>query len=399
MSVIKPFVSKVKLEEILEPGMTEVALGSPEYRSDVAKFELRLVKRWLSLVPHLVKVIEWFDAPIGSNFGNGEYLLSDDTATSHRWKIESKYEAIPNNYNVDPAKRAKRERDREQDIGRQIFAFEALIESIAQHGVINPLLVTPTGDIVDGTMTYLVLKSQGVEDKDIPYLVMDDLTDEQSCKTFMRKMKLGRTNLTEQDRRRLIVDEVIDDANRPEKEHWTSRRMAQKLGVSHVTIEKTRKEQEREGLIGPIRFVLAEDGRLYTRTPATKADPDYLADQKKQEEESKKRENKAKEDRLNQVVKDQPLLQPFVQALNNPDGLKRAKAALEEKDPPIALTASGELAKVKLTGTGFTVATESKEDVLKEGVHLHHIGRGKVVVDVRDKAVLIVPEDLKAAAK
>ena len=126
--------------------------------------------------------------------------------------------------------------------------FEALKDSIAEQGQINPILRSiETGQIVDGHTRLRICRQLGI----VPTIV-DVHCDAEQLRSLGLVLNLARRHLSASSRRGIVKAELLRDAAR------SDRAIAAFVGVTHPTVAAVRRELENAGDVE----------RLSTRTDA-----------------------------------------------------------------------------------------------------------------------------------
>ena len=135
--------------------------------------------------------------------------------------------------------------------------FVALRDNIAVHGVLVPILVDETRRIIDGNYRKAIADELGY---DCPEIVQGGLTDEEK-RTLARALNLARRQLTAEQKRQLIADQLQETPDR------SNRWVGKQLGVHHATVACVRSEMEGSGQIIQFERTTGEDGK---ERPATR---------------------------------------------------------------------------------------------------------------------------------
>jgi DNA modification methylase len=139
--------------------------------------------------------------------------------------------------------------------------FEALKSNIAVHGVLQPIIVDSDGPrrkIIDGNYRKRIAEELGY---DCPEIVHPNLEDEEK-RTLARALNLARRQLTQEQKRELIADQIEETPDR------SNRWIAKQLGCHHATVGAVRGELQSTGQIDQLDRTEGLDGRV---RPATKA--------------------------------------------------------------------------------------------------------------------------------
>lgn len=132
--------------------------------------------------------------------------------------------------------------------------FTALKDSISVNGVLVPILVDSDGQnrkIIDGNYRKQIANELGY---DCPEIIQPDL-DEEEKRTLARCLNLARRQLTQEQKRQLVADQLIEIPERSNR--WT----AKQLGVHHSTVASVRADLESTGEIIQLRKTVGTDGK------------------------------------------------------------------------------------------------------------------------------------------
>jgi hypothetical protein len=140
--------------------------------------------------------------------------------------------------------------------------FLALRDHIAVNGVLVPILVDgdgPRRKIIDGNYRKAIADELGY---DCPESVQAGLTEEEK-RTLARALNLARRQLSQEQKRQLIADQLRETPGR------SNRWIGKQLGVHHATVASVRSEMEGTGQIIQFEHTVGEDGkgRPATRQP------------------------------------------------------------------------------------------------------------------------------------
>jgi ParB-like chromosome segregation protein Spo0J len=138
--------------------------------------------------------------------------------------------------------------------------FLALRDNIAVNGVLVPILVDghgPRRKIIDGNYRRAIADELGY---DCPEIVQAGLTEEET-RTLARALNLARRQLSQDQKRQLIADQLRETPGR------SSRWIGKQLGVHHATVASVRGEMEGTGQIIQLERTVGEDGKA---RPATR---------------------------------------------------------------------------------------------------------------------------------
>jgi hypothetical protein len=129
--------------------------------------------------------------------------------------------------------------------------FMALRANIALNGVLVPIVVTEEKRIIDGYYRRIISDELGY---DCPEIVESGLTEEEQ-RTLARALNLARRQLTTDQKRQLVADQLQETPNRSDR--W----IGKQLGVSHPTVGSVRAELESTGKIYQFDRTLGADGK------------------------------------------------------------------------------------------------------------------------------------------
>ena len=126
--------------------------------------------------------------------------------------------------------------------------YDALKEDIAEHGILVPVEQDDEGQILDGHHRKRIADELGITE--VPSVVRTGLTEDQKRDHVLR-LNLHRRHLTREQRQEIV--------SRLRSEGWSTRRIAEKIGVDHSTVVR--------GLTGganaPPETVIGADGKSY----------------------------------------------------------------------------------------------------------------------------------------
>jgi len=137
------------------------------------------------------------------------------------------------------------------------WEFEALKESIRQHGVIVPIIRDEKGTIIDGHHRDRACRELKV--KDVPTITLAGLTDEQK-RDHALVLNLVRRKITRKQMRQIIAAEL---RRQPD---LSNRWLAEIAGTTNKTVECVRQELLSIGEIPQCDSYRAKDGRRYPAT-------------------------------------------------------------------------------------------------------------------------------------
>jgi len=175
--------------------------------------------------------------------------------------------------------------------------FEALKADIAQRGVVVPIDIDETGEILDGHHRHRAWTE--LKKNEPPPTILREGLSEQEKRAFARKNNILRRHLTREQVRRLIAEQLKDS---PE---WADNRIAEELGVDGKTVGSVRDDLEATSEIPKLDRLVGKDGKSRPRKqPRKRRDPvedvaappeddiDWLED----EEEAERREDEREAD-------------------------------------------------------------------------------------------------------
>ena len=148
--------------------------------------------------------------------------------------------------------------------------FLALRDNIAVHGVLVPILVDEDKRIIDGNYRKNIADELGY---DCPELMQEGLGDDEK-RTLARALNLARRQLSTEDKRQLIADQLNESPNR------SNRWIGKQLGVSHPTVASVRGELEGTGKLFQFDRTLGDDGkyrpkRVFQNPPEQRRPDDF----------------------------------------------------------------------------------------------------------------------------
>ena len=132
--------------------------------------------------------------------------------------------------------------------------YSALKANIAVNGVLVPILVNgdgPRRKIIDGNYRKRIADEL---DYTCPEIVQGGLTEEEQ-RTLARALNLARRQLTTEEKRQLIADQLRETPQR------SNRWVAKMLGVSHPTVGCVRAEMGRTGKVYQFEKTVGRDGK------------------------------------------------------------------------------------------------------------------------------------------
>ena len=137
--------------------------------------------------------------------------------------------------------------------------YDALKESMRQHGQLVPILVDSDGTIVDGRHRERACRELGLEPE--YRLVAEDELAADERQRLALVVNLARRQLTAGARRGLVADELVRDPSR------SDRSIAIAIGVSHPFVASVRRELEARNRVETVSTRTDSSGR---RQPARK---------------------------------------------------------------------------------------------------------------------------------
>jgi ParB-like chromosome segregation protein Spo0J len=139
--------------------------------------------------------------------------------------------------------------------------FVALKDNIALNGVLVPIIVDSDGPkrkIIDGNYRKAIADELGY---DCPEIVQPNLEEDEK-RILARALNLARRQLTQEQKRHLIADQLEESPDR------SNRWIAKQLGVHHSTVAAVRAELESTGQIIQLERTTGLDGRVRSTTRA-----------------------------------------------------------------------------------------------------------------------------------
>ncbi len=133
----------------------------------------------------------------------------------------------------------------------------ALRANIALNGVLVPIIVDSNGPrkkIIDGNYRKQLADELGY---DCPEIVHPNL-EEHEKRTLARSLNLARRQLTQDQKRGVIADQLEETPER------SNRWIGKQLGVSHHTVKGVRDALESGGQIAHLDAIIGEDGKRYS---------------------------------------------------------------------------------------------------------------------------------------
>lgn len=141
--------------------------------------------------------------------------------------------------------------------------FATLKADIAARGVLVPILVAATGEIIDGHHRARACADLGIE---CPRIVIEANEDER--RTLGRALNLARRHLSQAQRRALVASELRREPSRSDLA------IAQLIGVSSNTVKAVRSSLVREGDIRDLQIRRDTLGRQRPARYEREDDPD-----------------------------------------------------------------------------------------------------------------------------
>ena len=132
--------------------------------------------------------------------------------------------------------------------------FLALKDNIAVNGVLVPILVDGTGPrrrVIDGNYRKAIADELWY---DCPEIVQKSLSEDE-MRTLARALNLARRQLTTEQKRQLISDQLLETPGR------SNRWVGKQLGVSHPTVASVRADMEATGKVFQFDRTLGADGK------------------------------------------------------------------------------------------------------------------------------------------
>jgi len=130
----------------------------------------------------------------------------------------------------------------------------ALEADILERGVLVAIEFDEDGNVLDGHHRLMLCHKHGIED--YPRIVREGWTEEQK-RTHSRRMNLARRQLSRDQKRRLIEDELRETPTS------SNRKIGKLLGVDPKTVASARTRLAAGGEIPHVTTVSGEDGKTY----------------------------------------------------------------------------------------------------------------------------------------
>ncbi|MBL4890472.1 MAG: ParB N-terminal domain-containing protein [Rhizobiaceae bacterium] len=131
--------------------------------------------------------------------------------------------------------------------------FQALVESIAEHGVLVPVEYDEDGNILDGHHRVAACEKLGLVDW--PKIIRSNMSENEK-RMHVRVLNVARRQLSTQEKRALISAQILDT---PE---ISSRRIGGILGVCHKTVGRVRDNLVRRGTVPHVPELEDSRGRM-----------------------------------------------------------------------------------------------------------------------------------------
>jgi ParB-like chromosome segregation protein Spo0J len=142
--------------------------------------------------------------------------------------------------------------------------FAVLKQSIAAHGLLQPIEVDGDGNVLDGHSRLRAIEELAAEDIDVgaTHRTLHKFDSEAAARSYIRAINLHRRHLTSEQKRELIAAELIENPTS------SNRVIAKMLGVDDKTVAKVRTAKEATAEIPQLTKTTGADGR--TRTVRSK---------------------------------------------------------------------------------------------------------------------------------
>jgi ParB-like chromosome segregation protein Spo0J len=148
--------------------------------------------------------------------------------------------------------------------------FETLKADIARRGVVVPIDVDETGEILDGHHRYRAWAE--LKKNEPPPIIVREGLSEQEKRAFARKNNILRRHLTREQVRQLIAEQLKDSPD------WADNRVADELGVDGKTVGSVREELEATSEFPKLDRLVGKDGKSRPRKqPRERRKPDVAA--------------------------------------------------------------------------------------------------------------------------
>lgn len=129
--------------------------------------------------------------------------------------------------------------------------YQALEQSIAEHGVMVPIIVDEHDVVIDGHHRQKIASEHGLF---CPKRTLRDL-DDAAKRTMALSLNLDRRHLTREQRRALVAESIKADPQLSDREH------GRRTGVDHKTAATVRDEMEGRGEIPHVSERVDSAGR------------------------------------------------------------------------------------------------------------------------------------------
>jgi len=148
--------------------------------------------------------------------------------------------------------------------------FEALKADIVERGVVVPIDVDETGEILDGHQRYRAWAE--LKKNEPPPVNVREGFSEQEKRAFARKNNILRRHLTRDQIRSLIAEQLKETPD------WADNRIAEELGVDGKTVGAAREDLEATSEIPKLNRLVGKDGKTRPRKqPRERREPDVAA--------------------------------------------------------------------------------------------------------------------------
>lgn len=144
--------------------------------------------------------------------------------------------------------------------------YDALKESIRTHGQRVPILVSKTGEVIDGSHRLRACQELNVK----PWMVeLDDVDDPEQLRAIGLTVNVARRQLGQKDKRKVVEAELIRDPKA------SDRSIAWRTGVSHPTVASVRVELVERGKVENLSTRVGLDGvKQPVAPPSPEAPPE-----------------------------------------------------------------------------------------------------------------------------
>lgn len=130
--------------------------------------------------------------------------------------------------------------------------YQALEQSIAEHGVMVPIIVDEHDVVIDGHHRQKIASEHGIA---CPKRTLRDL-DDAAKRTLALSLNLDRRHLTREQRRALVAESIKADPQLSDREH------GRRTGVDHKTAGAIRDKLQSTGEIPQSDVRVSGDGRV-----------------------------------------------------------------------------------------------------------------------------------------